>query len=141
MGESPSPTPPSPQESKPSQRTDLTEVPFEPLRKVSLADLSGEHRRLLVRALDRILSTEIAEVTYAQIVDGLPIADVIWDSRSPPYYKHPIFKEDVHEDICPGILEKTRELRDTFDFGNLIFEAKVSEAGRCKDKDVPRSCH
>ncbi|KAH6618319.1 hypothetical protein B0J18DRAFT_276029 [Chaetomium sp. MPI-SDFR-AT-0129] len=122
MGEPPSSVQPSPRESTPSQRT---EVLSEPLQQVPLADLPGEHRRLLVRALDRILSTEIAEVTYAQIVDGLPIANVIWDSREPPYDRHPILADDVHEDICPGILEKTRELRETFDFGTLVFEAKL----------------
>ncbi|KAK4147300.1 uncharacterized protein C8A04DRAFT_34037 [Dichotomopilus funicola] len=127
MGQSPSPVPPSPQESTPTQRTEL---PSEPLKQVSLAELAGEHRRLLVRALGRILSTEIAEVTYAQIVDGLPIANVIWDSRVPPYGGHPILNDGVHEDICPGILEKTRELRDSFDLGTLVFEAKLHHGYR-----------
>lgn len=94
------------------------------LRQASLADLDGEHRRLLVQAVERILCTEIAEVTYAQIIDGLPIADVAYDTRSPPYGAHPL--DERHEELCPGMLEKAREFRAGFQPDILTFKAKVS---------------
>ncbi|KAL2200150.1 hypothetical protein P885DRAFT_73983 [Corynascus similis CBS 632.67] len=54
-------------------------------RKLFLEDLGGEHRRLLIRAIERVLSTEVAEFTYAQVIDGLPTSDVAFDTRDKPY--------------------------------------------------------
>ncbi len=93
-------------------------------RQVSLDELDGEHRRLLVRAITRVLCTEPAELTYAQIIDGLPIGDVAFDVTTRPYAGHPI--NDAHEELCPGMLDKAREFRDGFSPDILTFDEPVS---------------
>ncbi|KAK4106821.1 hypothetical protein N658DRAFT_563552 [Parathielavia hyrcaniae] len=75
-------------------------------QQLSIGDLDGEHRQLLVRAISSILSTELAETTYAQIIDGLPIADVAYDSHNPPYGAHPV--DEAHGELCPGMIDKAR---------------------------------
>lgn len=92
-------------------------------RQLSLLDLDGDHRSLLVRAIMKILATEIAETTYAQIIDGLPIADVVDDCQDPPYGEHPIYQ--AHPELCPGILDKAREFRAEFRPEALTFNARV----------------
>ncbi|KAK4099869.1 hypothetical protein N658DRAFT_487252 [Parathielavia hyrcaniae] len=92
--------------------------------QLSLADLDGQHRQLLVRAITRILYTELAETTYAQIIDGLPIGDVAWDRRVQFITEHPI-TADAHEELCPGMLDKAREFRDTFQPDILTFDAQT----------------
>ncbi len=92
-------------------------------RQLSLVDLDEDHRNLLVRAILRILETEIAETTYAQIIDGLPIADVVDDTRYPPHGPHPVY--DAHPKLCPGMLDKAREFRAEFRPEVLAFNAQV----------------
>lgn len=78
--------------------------------RVSLAQTDAEHHAIFVRAITNVLSTRLSLETYAQIIDGLPIADVAWDRRSPGIFgNHPI---DDHEELCPGAMEKACELRD-----------------------------
>ncbi|KAK0628512.1 hypothetical protein B0T17DRAFT_461152, partial [Bombardia bombarda] len=73
---------------------------------LSIAELDGDHRDVLARAITRVLSTDVAEISYAQIVDGLPLADVAYDSSTrAPAEGHPI--KDVHKELCPGMLDKT----------------------------------
>ncbi|KAK3293434.1 uncharacterized protein B0H64DRAFT_326608 [Chaetomium fimeti] len=92
-------------------------------RQLSVADLDGEHYQLLVRAIERILTTELAEFTYAQIIDGLPTGDVACDSTVAPYDGHPI--DHAHEQLCPGMLDKAREFRDGFRPEVLTFDAQT----------------
>jgi hypothetical protein len=97
--------------------------------QLSLQYLAGEHRRLLDRAIAAILATALAEVTYAQIVDGKPIERPRHISSN-PYYK-PLPPPTVpippaHTDLCPGMLEKVREFRRQFCSDILIFDSKVS---------------
>jgi hypothetical protein len=108
-------------------RSVVAESDVEP-RQLSLADLDGEHRQLLIRAITRILSTELAETTYAQIIDGLPIADVAYDSHDPPHDDHPLI--EAHKELCPGMLDKTREFRDGFRPEILTFDSQVSKDKR-----------
>jgi hypothetical protein len=79
---------------------------------------------LLVRAITRILSTDIAEETYAQIIDGLPISDVAFDRRVQFHKHHPILHQ-AHEELCPGMLDKAREFRDGFRPDILTFDSQV----------------
>lgn len=103
--------------------------------QLSFADLAGEHRQLLERAISRILSTELAEVTYAQIIDGLPIADVAYDSRGPPHPGHAI--DGGHEELCPGMLDKARQFRAEFQPDVLTFNSKVREMTIYTMRDSP----
>lgn len=106
-----------------------TEQPATMQAQLSFTDLDGEHRQLLERAISRILFTELAEVTYAQIIDGLPIADVAYDSRGPPHGGHPI--DGGHEELCPGMLDKARQFRADFQPDVLVFNSKVRRRNLC----------
>ena len=92
-------------------------------RQLSLADLEGEHHERLVRAIARILATELAETTYAQIIDGLPTGDVAYDGVVPRYDGHPI--DHAHDELCPDMLDKSRKLRDGFRPEILTFNSQV----------------
>jgi len=92
-------------------------------QQLSIDILDEDHRELFTRAVTRILSTDIAEITYAQIIDGLPLFDVLLDSRDGLFPKgHPIRN---HTQLCPGILDKTREFRDKFRPQILQFDSRV----------------
>lgn len=85
---------------------------------------SERHRQILDRAIRNVLSTELAQFTYAQIIDGLPIADVAWDRRLPGIMGEHII--DGHETLCPGALEKAREYYKEWDPSSLKFDPEVS---------------
>ncbi|KAH6618317.1 hypothetical protein B0J18DRAFT_371511 [Chaetomium sp. MPI-SDFR-AT-0129] len=99
-----------------------------PSRERGIADLDGEHQRLLVRAINRLLSTELAEFTFAQILDGLPTGDVAYDSPAMPYGEHPI--GTVHDELCPGMVDKVREFRSQFQLDTLGFNSQLILAYR-----------
>ncbi|KAK4235062.1 hypothetical protein C8A03DRAFT_46730 [Achaetomium macrosporum] len=73
-------------------------------RQLSVADLDGEHRELL-------------------IIDGLPIGDVAFHSRRYFHSGHPI--DGAHEELCPGMLDKAREFCGQFQPEILKFNAQV----------------
>ncbi|RGP78981.1 hypothetical protein FLONG3_2887 [Fusarium longipes] len=89
----------------------------------NLSILDEDHRQILDRAIRNILSTEVAELTYAQILDGLPTEDSLWDGFD-FVEDHPV-QTIEHDEICPGFLEKARELRGQFQFDRLHLEPKV----------------
>lgn len=75
--------------------------------------LDPNHQNVFATAMSNLLSTEIAEQTFAQIIDGLPLKDVAFNMRMREYTRDdPVFS---HVELCPGVLERTRMLRDTFD--------------------------
>lgn len=91
----------------------------------SIDCIDDGHRNAFRRAISRVLSTEIAEVTYAQIVDGLPLADVADDSvDGGPPRGHPL--RQMHRNLCPGVLDKTKEFLARFNVGALQFNPQVS---------------
>lgn len=94
-------------------------------KKVSVGDLGqGEHRGILLQALANLLSTDIAELTFAQIVDGMPLGQVV--IRMPVYQRYtfprPIYE---HIELCDGVLDKARQIRETFDLNILQFDYQV----------------
>jgi hypothetical protein len=93
-------------------------------RRLSLESLETNHRDHLTRAISNVLSTDIAEITYAQIVDGLPLSSVFDDTRNLSLIRyHPVRTQ--HTELCPGILERTRQLYAEFDFNVILFDARV----------------
>ncbi|KAJ4417539.1 hypothetical protein N0V82_006098 [Gnomoniopsis sp. IMI 355080] len=44
--------------------------------------LDSDHHEIFVRALRHVLSTELAETTMAQLIDGLPLAEVVYNMRA-----------------------------------------------------------
>jgi hypothetical protein len=86
--------------------------------------LDGPHQQAVRLAVSNILKTEIAETTYAQIVDGLPLVDVVSDVYGGDWLfdDHPIC---AHTELSAGILETTRKFRTSFDLGTLSFDSTV----------------
>ncbi|KAJ3538901.1 hypothetical protein NM208_g2550 [Fusarium decemcellulare] len=85
------------------------------------------HRRVLDRATKNVLCTELAQFTYAQIIDGLPTGDVSWDRRYCGVFgEHPIDLE--HEELCPGAMEKAREFHEEWNSEILMFDPKAIAA-------------
>ncbi|KAK4215375.1 hypothetical protein QBC37DRAFT_281739 [Rhypophila decipiens] len=94
--------------------------------RIPINKLDTVHRDVLIRAINNVLATEHAIFTYAQIIDGLPIADVAWDRRNPGLWgDHPL--ED-HEELCPGALDKAREVCPKWEPSMLSFDPKVINA-------------
>ncbi|KAF5024407.1 hypothetical protein F66182_3493 [Fusarium sp. NRRL 66182] len=94
--------------------------------RVLFSAISSEHHQgVLGRAIESVLSTDLAQFTYAQIIDGLPIADVAWDRRLPGIMGEHII--DDHEALCPGALEKAREYYEEWSPKDLKFDLKTVE--------------
>ncbi|RSL66083.1 hypothetical protein CEP54_003933 [Fusarium duplospermum] len=90
--------------------------------------LPETHQDTFRRALRNILSTDVAEHTYAQILDGLPTEK----SHLEGYVRlesHPVFLLG-HKEICEGFLDKAREFRDRFDPSELVFKEDLLSAFR-----------
>lgn len=86
--------------------------------------LDTNHRDAFYGAIQAVLASNLAEITMAQLVDGLPQADIAWRARGNHLTTaHPLAG---HEQFCEGALEKTRSLRDDFDPDTLSFESRVS---------------
>ncbi|KAJ4300573.1 Phosphate metabolism transcription protein [Collariella sp. IMI 366227] len=105
------------------------------------AELSAErpeedHRQLLVRAITRILHIELAEMTYAQIIDGLPIGDVAWDAYYHPYRGHPIIV-DAHEDLFHQIGAILYKIDTSLHKNDGITEWTPPKPGRFYEKWYP----
>lgn len=85
--------------------------------------VGAPHRDIFARAVSNVLSTDIAKITYAQIIDGLPLASVAQDTGYELPNGHPL--HNGHKDLCPGVLEKTEEFRARFDPGSLQLDMNV----------------
>jgi hypothetical protein len=89
--------------------------------ELSLAD---KHLEAYSRALTNILSTDLAELTFAQLVDGLPLWDVVFGlSEYGLVEEEPVYN---HRTLCPGVLEKTRAFRAAFEPGKLEMRVDVN---------------
>src|ERR1700761_8607370 len=94
------------------------------IRRIKMDLLPKAHCDVLIRALHNVLSTDIAEVTYAQILDGVPLAEVANDRYSPHFIdlRHPV---QQHTSLCPGVTEQTKAFRSSFDPAILEFDSRV----------------
>jgi hypothetical protein len=94
-------------------------------KKLSIESLQDRHREIVTGAIANVLSSPIAEITYAQIVDGFPRSDVALDAYNGSICPgHPLPKK--HTELCPGVLERAQELRDSFDVSILRIDSGVS---------------
>lgn len=85
--------------------------------------LDQAHQAAFGTAVSNVLSTKIAEITFAQILDGLPLKKVafgneghsnaIWD---------PVFN---HETLCAGVMDRATQFRASFDPRELDMEVEV----------------
>ncbi|KAI1759777.1 hypothetical protein GGR53DRAFT_470995 [Hypoxylon sp. FL1150] len=93
-------------------------------KKLTVEDLDARHRELFVRALRRVLATDLAKLTYAQIIDGLPLSDTVDDTVSGGLSnKHPLY--DVHDELCDGVMERTEQMSASFDPNVLKFDSQL----------------
>ncbi|KAI1362412.1 hypothetical protein F5Y08DRAFT_312047 [Xylaria arbuscula] len=105
---------------------DLPPVP--PAVRATLAEtlppdgLDAEHLDILTLAMSNILRTEVAEFTYAQIVDGSPTSLEFQLSHRWPPKDHPVRE---HKTLCPGAREKTCKLRSEFQITSLRFSPEL----------------
>ncbi|KAF5677663.1 hypothetical protein FDENT_9176 [Fusarium denticulatum] len=94
------------------------------LRQLTLHTLGQAHQNTIKTAIARILDTDIAEITYAQIIDGLPLGEVAFESRGGmPHQEHPI--NHCHDKLCDGILDRTRGFCSKFDPNKLQFDPRL----------------
>ncbi|KAB5549546.1 hypothetical protein GE09DRAFT_1174452 [Coniochaeta sp. 2T2.1] len=94
--------------------------------KVSPEVLALEHYHILDRAIRNVLSTELVELTMAQLVDSLPLAASGWDARGTLLLRgHPL---TGHESLCNGVLELTRAFRQSFHPTMLSFDSYATQA-------------
>ncbi|KAI0972953.1 hypothetical protein F4678DRAFT_459808 [Xylaria arbuscula] len=92
--------------------------------KLSINSLDTSHIQIFGRALRNVLSSDAAELTYGQIVDGFPIASVDEDNLGGTIsFLHPIHTK--HTELCPGVLERLRKIQDTSDITSLQFDSKL----------------
>jgi hypothetical protein len=88
--------------------------------KVSVDDLQADHLVTFNRTLSSILSTTLAERTFAQIIDGLPTRD---DVGYLPTYSKEIGDNTASS---PEAMEAARGLREHFNTYITLVDAKVS---------------
>lgn len=86
--------------------------------------LDKDHQRAFTAALLNILRTNVAEITLAQIIDGLPLEDVAFSLRGHRYtIEDPVA---THTQLCPGTLEKAKAFREAFDPALMRLRTDVS---------------
>jgi hypothetical protein len=92
----------------------------------STLPMAPNHINILLQAIQNVLSTQIAEDTMAQLVDGLPTEQVAADARGCLMtIDHPLIKE--HGKICEPALARTRELRANFSVSQISFDDQVRQ--------------
>ncbi|KAK4115530.1 hypothetical protein N656DRAFT_834716 [Canariomyces notabilis] len=81
--------------------------------------LDSDHAGPFKQSLARILSTHVAEFAYSEILDGLPTESSFLEFH---IFKrgNPVFELN-HTSLCPGVLRRTRDFRDTVDPLSLTF--------------------
>ncbi|KAH9893008.1 hypothetical protein F4778DRAFT_304514 [Xylariomycetidae sp. FL2044] len=91
---------------------------------ISLEHLDPAHLDAAQKAVQRTLSSEVAEHTFSEILDGMPTKASYGEDHYLPR-NHPIRN---HETMCDGALEKTRDLRAKITPLDLRFNANVVQA-------------
>ncbi|KFZ24515.1 hypothetical protein V502_01001 [Pseudogymnoascus sp. VKM F-4520 (FW-2644)] len=101
------------------------------VQKTAIEDLTSQHRDIFTRAVANVLSSEIAQITYAQIADGLPLSSVEMDTYGYGALSgdHPLHTK--HTSLCPGALEKAQELHAEFNPNSLqlLYEYQAASPG------------
>lgn len=107
----------------------LTPVPFVPGPRAPITEthspehLDPDHLDALRLALSNLLATDVAEFTYAQIIDGLPTTWSFYDFHS--LYDTDDHPAQLHENLCEGVMDRVYKFRSAFDPLSLRFEPYV----------------
>ncbi|KAM0350577.1 hypothetical protein ACHAPU_003061 [Fusarium lateritium] len=83
--------------------------------------LDAQHRQAFEQALMRVLETNVAEQTFAEIIDGLPTCR----SYSEFHWSQDGHPATHHLELCPGMLDKAREFRSAFVSTSLSFKLSL----------------
>ncbi|KEY65068.1 hypothetical protein S7711_09861, partial [Stachybotrys chartarum IBT 7711] len=94
--------------------------------KVLAVHLDKDHHDAFSRAVQTILACNMAEVTMAQLVDGLPQSSVAWEARGNSLSKARPLAD--HKQLCEGALEKIQSLQDECNPDTLSFEPYLLQA-------------
>ncbi|KAK3934657.1 hypothetical protein QBC46DRAFT_426217, partial [Diplogelasinospora grovesii] len=95
-------------------------------KKLSIARIQGRHHDILTRAISNVLSSPVAEITYGQIIDGLPLSSVVLDTHLEPVCpEHPLL--DEHLELSTDVLERVKQLRASLDPDILQIDSTVSK--------------
>ncbi|GAW20479.1 hypothetical protein ANO14919_099850 [Xylariales sp. No.14919] len=85
--------------------------------------LDQDHYEALDTAVRRVLATDLAFETYAQIIDGLPTFEVARDRCGPILdRRHPI---RLHTQLCSEALRIARIMIDTVDIRHFSFQTSL----------------
>ncbi|KAI0433219.1 hypothetical protein F5Y09DRAFT_338823 [Xylaria sp. FL1042] len=99
----------------------------ESLPRLSIDSLKTEHRQFFSRALQNVLESDIAKLTYGQIINRLPLTSVERESYNGSVTsEHSIRKK--HSELCSGVLERLREIHDARDIASLNFDSTLIDA-------------
>lgn len=101
------------------------------IAKISIDNLNSEHIDSFQRTLSTILSSPLAELTYSQIIDGLPIRDV-WNA-----YTWPRLDIENHVSVCDDSVEILKAFRNSFQIHTLAFDGKLLQAYQNSTPDSP----
>lgn len=94
------------------------------MANLSIPNLQDQHRQIFQRAVVNVVTAPTAEVTYGQIIDGILLSSAAMDT----YLRnvcpgHPL--SDEHLQLSVEVLERARQLRDSFDLNILQFDAEL----------------
>lgn len=96
------------------------------VRKATVKDLgSGEHFAVYTRALERVMSTDVSQSTFAQLVDGAPLSQTLFSMPGRPELSHPVYE---HSKLCDGVHGKIGQILDTSNLHVLQFDFDVSQS-------------
>lgn len=104
--------------------------------KVPVETLDLDHYHPLVGAVRNVLSTQLAEITFAQLLDGLPLVNTVWGMRlrgSLLFREHPLIQ---HDRLCEGAMDNVRMFRDMFEPAILRFDSPVRDADKAWVGDI-----
>lgn len=94
--------------------------------RTRIDELPNWHASKVNEGILNVLSTPVAKLTFAQIVDGAPLSQVVEEIAKPPSW---IYPEDhpvrTHVELCPGALERSQAVCSAFDFQTLKFDSRV----------------
>lgn len=90
----------------------------------NLSALDSLHADAFKQGLARLFSTDVAEFTFAEILDGVPTESSYLEFHLAPSPKHreghPVFGLS-HTSFCHGVIRRLRDFRDNFDPLSLRF--------------------
>lgn len=90
-----------------------------------LSDLDESHFEPLARAITNVFLTKIAQDTFAQLVDGVPLDKSLGEAHGRPLMDATTHPARQHTVLCPGTLERMEGFKAKFSIQDLELDAKV----------------